>query len=143
MDAEAIASLNQLRERAGMPNYTPLNDPANTIGVSDLIWEIRRERRVELMYDKNDRYWSLIRWHQLDKLDTSNYPEQTLGAWIDMSDERMVSQVDKKNVTINADGYIDCKGTKADRIFEDKHYLAPIPSGQISLNPNLTQNPGW
>ena len=143
LDAEAIASLNQLRERAGMPNYTPLNDPANTIGVSDLIWEIRRERRVELMYDKNDRYWSLIRWHQLDKLDTSNYPEQTLGAWIDMSDERMVSQVDKKNVTVNADGYIDCKGTKADRIFEDKHYLAPIPSGQISLNPNLTQNPGW
>ena len=147
LDAEAIASLNQLRARAGMPNYTPLNDPANTIGVSDLIWEIRRERRVELMYDKNDRYWSLIRWHQLDKLDTKNYPEQTLGAWIDMSDERMVSQVDKKNVTVNADGYIDCsintKGELVTRVFDEKHYLAPIPSGQISLNPNLTQNPGW
>jgi hypothetical protein len=147
LDAEAIASLNQLRARAGMPNYTPLNDPANTIGVSDLIWEIRRERRVELMYDKNDRYWSLIRWHQLDKLDTEKYPEQTLGAWIDMSDERMVSQVDKKNVTVNADGYIDCsintKGELVTRVFDEKHYLAPIPSGQISLNPNLTQNPGW
>ena len=143
LDAEAIASLNQLRARVGMPNYEPLNDPANNMGVSDLIWEVRRERRVELMYDKNDRYWSLIRWHQLDKLDTEKYPEQTLGAWIDMTDERMVSQVDTKNVTVNADGYIDCKGTKADRIFEDKHYLAPIPSGQISLNPNLGQNPGW
>jgi hypothetical protein len=99
------------------------------------------------MYDKNDRYWSLIRWHQLDKLDTKNYPEQTLGAWIDMSDERMVSQVDKKNVTVNADGYIDCsintKGELVTRVFDEKHYLAPIPSGQISLNPNLTQNPGW
>jgi hypothetical protein len=143
LDAEAIASLNQLRARVGMPNYTPLNDPANNMGVSDLIWEVRRERRVELMYDKNDRYWSLIRWHQLDKLDTKNYPEQTLGAWIDMSDERMKSQVDTKNVTVNADGYIDCKGSKADRIFDDKHYLAPIPSGQNGLNPNLGQNPGW
>ena len=143
LDAEAIASLNQLRARVGMPNYTPLNDPANNMGVSDLIWEVRRERRVELMFDKNDRYWSLIRWHQLDKLDTKNYPEQTLGAWIDMSDERMKSQVDTKNVTVNADGYIDCKGSKADRTFDDKHYLAPIPSGQIGLNPNLGQNPGW
>ena len=147
LDAEAIASLNQLRARAGMPNYTPLNDPANTIGVSDLIWEIRRERRVELMYDKNDRYWSLIRWHQLDKLDTEKYPEQTLGAWIDMSDERMKSQVDTKNVTTTADGYIDCSiktdGKLATRKFDEKHYLAPIPSGQIGLNPNLGQNPGW
>ena len=144
LDAEAIASLDQLRARAGMPKYTPLNDPANTIGVSDLIWEVRRERRVELMYDKNDRYWSLIRWHQLDKLDTQKYPDQTLGAWIDMSDERMASQVDTKNVTLNADGYIDCKGSKDDRIFDEKHYLAPIPSGQTTgLNPNLGQNPGW
>ena len=38
---------------------------------------------------------------------------------------------------------IDCKGSKADRTFDDKHYLAPIPSGQIGLNPNLGQNPGW
>lgn len=131
-----------------------LNDPANNAAeinggtdVSDLVWEVRRERRVELMFDKNDRYWSLIRWHQLDKLDTEDYPAQTLGAWIDMSDERMVSQVDTKNVTVNADGYIDCsintKGEFITRDFDEKHYLAPIPSGQISLNPNLGQNPGW
>ena len=142
LDAEAIASLNQLRARAGMPNYEPLNDPANNMGVSDLIWEVRRERRVELMYDKNDRYWSLIRWHQLDKLDTQKYPEQTLGAWIDMSDERMVSQVDTKSVKLDANGYIECR-TADHRVFEEKHYLAPIPQGQIDLNSNLTQNPGW
>ena len=26
---------------------------------------------------------------------------------------------------------------------EERDYLYPIPSGERSLNPNLTQNPGW
>lgn len=133
-------SVNMLRNRVGMPNLTlsPAADPANNMGVSDLIWEIRRERRVEMMYDKDDRYWSLIRWHQLDKLDTKNYPEQTLGAWIDSA-----WKYDKENVVLNADRYIDCKGTSPDRIFDKKYYLEPIPSGQSSLNPEIGQNLGW
>ena len=135
-DAAAKISLNKLRTRAGMPEYAPVNDPANTIGVSDLIWEIRRERRVELMFDNNDRYWSLIRWHQLDLLDTEKYPDQTKGAWIDAS----WPGADK--VKRDANGYIDLNDTYV-RKFEEKHYLAPIPSGQIALNPAIGQNPGW
>ena len=138
-DAEATASINKLRARAGMPNLTLQNDPANNMGVSDLIWEVRRERRVELMFDLNDRYWSLIRWHQLDKLDTQKYPEQTQGAWIEKG-----WPIDDKSVVLTEGdhGYIECR-TKDHRVFEEKHYLAPIPQGQIDLNPNLTQNPGW
>lgn len=132
-------SVNMLRNRVGMPKLTltPAADPANNMGVSDLIWEIRRERRVEMMYDKNDRYWSLIRWHQLDKLDTQKYPAQTLGAWLANDWKRA------ENLKTNAEGYIDCKGTSPDRIFEAKYYLDPIPSGQSSLNPEIGQNPGW
>ena len=135
-DAAAKTSLNKLRIRAGMPEYVPVNDPANTIGVSDLIWEIRRERRVELMFDNNDRYWSLIRWHQLDLLDTEKYPDQTKGAWID------ASWPGADQVKRDANGYIDLNDTYV-RKFEEKHYLAPIPSGQIVLNPQIGQNPGW
>lgn len=29
------------------------------------------------------------------------------------------------------------------RKFDDKHYLYPIPAGDIITNPNLKQNPGW
>jgi hypothetical protein len=29
------------------------------------------------------------------------------------------------------------------RKWAEKNYLLPIPSQQIALNPNLTQNPGW
>lgn len=131
-------SINMLRKRVGMPDLAlaPAADPANNMGVSDLIWEIRRERRVEMMYDKNDRYWSLIRWHQLDKLDTQKYPDQTKGAWLADNWKR-----GEKVNTVN--GYIDCKGTSPDRIFEAKYYLEPIPSGQSSLNPEIGQNPGW
>lgn len=133
-------SINMLRKRVGMPDLalTPAADPANNMGVSDLIWEIRRERRVEMMYDKDDRYWSLIRWHQLDKLDTQKYPEQTLGAWIDPT-----WKYNAENVILTADRYIDCKGSNPDRIFDKKYYLEPIPSGQESLNPEIGQNLGW
>ena len=139
-DAEATASINKLRARAGMPNLKLQNDPANNMGVSDLIWEVRRERRVELMFDLNDRYWSLIRWHQLDKLDTQKYPEQTQGAWIEAG-----WPIDLKSVKLtNGDhGYIECNTTGEHRVFAEKHYLAPIPSGQIELNDQIGQNPGW
>ena len=138
--AKATEYVNKLRTRAGMAPLKLQNDPANNMGVSDLIWEVRRERRVELMFDINDRYWSLIRWHQLDKLDTKQYPEQTQGAWIEKG-----WPIDLESVKLtNGDhGYIECNTTGVHREFDKKHYLAPIPSGQIALNPEIGQNEGW
>ena len=139
-EAGAKKYVNMLRTRAGMPELKLQNDPANNMGVSDLIWEVRRERRIELMFDINDRYWSLNRWHQLDKLDTEKYPDQTKGAWIEKG-----WPIDLNNVLLTEGdhGYIECNTTGVHRKFEDKHYLAPIPSGQAALNPEIGQNPGW
>ena len=139
--AQAKKYVDMLRTRAGMEGLKLNNDPANNMGVSDLIWEVRRERRVELMFDLNDRYWSLIRWHQLDKLDTQKYPEQTQGAWIESAADWNVD-LNSVVLTEGDHGYIECR-TKDHRIFEEKHYLAPIPSGQATLNPQIGQNPGW
>lgn len=130
-------SINKLRSRAGIPLLNVnvgYSDPANNMDVSDLIWEIRRERRNELMFDNWTRYWDLIRWHQLDKLDSSIYPDILLGA-------NIVN--DPYNHVVDRTGdYIDgTKGKK--RQFNQKHYWYPIPSDQISLNPQLVQNPGW
>ena len=139
--AQAKKYVDMLRTRAGMVPLKLQNDPANNMGVSDLIWEVRRERRVELMFDLNDRYWSLIRWHQLDKLDTQKYPEQTQGAWIEKGWPVELASV---KLTNGDHGYIECKTEGvAHRTFEEKHYLAPIPSGQATLNPQIGQNPGW
>ena len=51
------------------------HDPANNMGVSDLLWEIRRCRRCELMFDNWTRYWDLVRWHKLDLLDSQQHPK--------------------------------------------------------------------
>ncbi|MBQ6577151.1 MAG: RagB/SusD family nutrient uptake outer membrane protein [Bacteroidales bacterium] len=136
-DAAAVSAINQLRSRAGMPNLSssPKADPANNMGVSNLIWEVRRERRVELMFDNNDRYWSLIRWHQLDKLDQTNYPNLHKGAWI--------GEFKTEGIDVDSNGYIETLNNTSGRKYDKKYYLAPIPSGQITLNPQIGQNPGW
>ena len=138
-------SVNKLRDRVGMPHMTvnPAADPANNMGVSALIWEIRLERRVELMFDNNDRYWGLIRWHQLDKLDISKYPDQMKGAYV--KDDPVAGT--KDCVPMTSDGYADANAAGKSRTFEARQYLYPIPSGQIDLykaaGKTLTQNPGW
>ena len=144
--------LKELRGRAGIlfGFKENLNDPRNNMGVSSTIYEIRRERRVELMYDKNDRYYSLLRWHQLHLLDTQNYPDQTKGAWIGTADDpaklfdvAAAEAAGKNHPDVDPQGYIDVTNGGAPRIYNKKYYLFPIPSDQQTLNPQIGQNPGW
>lgn len=130
-------SINKIKTRAGLPSLTVnvgFSDPANNMSVSDLIWEVRRERRCELMFDNNFRYWDLVRWHQLDKLDSSNYPNIMLGA-------NIVNDTWSSSVT-RTGNYINGSRGKT-RTYDKKYYFYPIPSGQITLNPQLGQNTGW
>jgi hypothetical protein len=136
-DSDVATYLNPLYKRAGLPDQTlasltSMNDPANNMGVSSLIWEIRRCRRAEFMLDKNIRYWDLVRWHKLDLLDSGTYPNIQLGANVSASDVAVS----------NKNGYIDASYGMT-RTFSSREYFYPIPSEQIRLNPNLTQNPGW
>jgi hypothetical protein len=136
--ADLDNSINKLRARAGLPALNVnvgFSDPANTAGVSDLIWEIRRERRCELMFDNWFRYWDLVRWHQLDKLDSTKYPNVLIGGNI---------KNDPKFESAKVGDFIDASKGHAARDFDNKYYLYPIPSGQIDLNPALLpNNPGW
>lgn len=114
-----------------------INDPANNMGVSSLIWEIRRLRRCELMLDDGLRYWDLVRWHQLNLLDNSVNPDIFKGAYCANAP---IAPQDTQAAT--ADGYVNCSWGQ-NRKFDNKYYLYPIPSGQIQLNEKLGQNPGW
>jgi hypothetical protein len=129
-------SINKLETRAALPKLTltPDADPANNMGVSNLIWEIRRCRRCELMTDNWIRYWDLVRWHQLDKIDTSVYTDVNRGA--------NLSTVANVAVLVDAAGY--AIPTSKTRTFDKKYYFFPIPSSQITLSEGkTTQNPGW
>lgn len=134
-DADLDKSINKLYARAGLPALTAevgFSDPANNWGVSDIIWEIRRCRRCELMFDNWYRYWDLVRWHKLDKLDSQKNPNILLGANMTAAPVSIA----------NVNGYVD--GSKGQiRTFESRQYLYPIPSAQLTLNENLEQNLGW
>lgn len=136
--ADLDNSINLLKDRAGLPHLSievGFSDPANNHNVSDLIWEIRRERRCELMFDNWFRYWDLVRWHQLEKLDSARYPNILLGANVKNDP---ACEADKSGDWIDGS-----KGHEA-RDFDKKYYLYPVPSGQINLNPQLLpNNPGW
>ena len=137
-DTDMNKTLNKLYVRAGLPTQTvaslsAMNDPANNMGVSSLLWEIRRCRRCELMFD-GFRYWDLVRWHNLDLLDTTQHPNINLGA--------NATPALADHPISNVDGYV-CSFPDYSRKFSEREYLAPLGSGQIALNPNLIQNPGW
>ncbi len=133
-------SINLLRDRVGMPHLlTSVEaDPANNMGVSNIIWEVRRERRVEMMYCMNDRYFSLLRWNQLSLLDTDTHPNLSRGAYVAGYNAISLSEVD-----VDADGYINCSNNGAPRKWDAKYNLFPIPDDQRNLNPQIGQNPGW
>ena len=142
--ADIDMSINLLRDRVGMPHLDMANvpvDPRYTAdGVSPLIVEIRRERRVELFME-GFRYNDLRRWKQGKKLE-----QPDLGIrW----DDAAITRYEGANVqSTMVDGvpYIDVyKGTDwGSPVFdESKHYLWPIPLSVISQNPKIQQNPGW
>ncbi|HTN38028.1 MAG TPA: RagB/SusD family nutrient uptake outer membrane protein [Arachidicoccus sp.] len=150
-------SINKLRSRPG-GNLPPLqvmgglpavngvvyDDPKRDPTVSSMIWEIRRERRVELSME-GVREDDLRRWKKLDYLDMTKHPDLNRGAWIKKSDyPNLSSSVVLENGA--SEGYI--KPATALRVFSDNRvYLSPLPLDQIQLYKDhgvtLTQNPGW
>lgn len=183
-------TINAIRDRADvkMPHVTlkgdqfevegvVVDDPNRDKGyaevpgdyaVPSIIWEIRRERRIELVYE-GIRFDDIRRWGKLHYADMVLNKKLNLGSWLDK--EAYIEEFNKtapagKELTLekleaiyldragNA-GYI--KPIPSDlnvRTYADKDYLYPIPTGQISLykskseqlgDPSikLEQNPGW
>lgn len=143
--ADLDISINRLRDRVKMVHLTmnPPMDPRYAAdGVSALIVEIRRERRVELFLEGH-RYNDLRRWKQGKKLEI---PTKGI-LWDAAAQARYAGAVVQSSVDpSNGKTYIDVyKGTDwATPVFnEGTHYLWPIPLNSISQNPNLGQNPGY
>ena len=152
-------TVNLVRKRAGIPNLdiNPMMDPKYaSLGISSLLVEIRRERRVELSFEQM-RYQDLMRWGQGEKL-----KERVLGMRMedaDFSNSRYEGKVKKAGTSggtnyvytfVAKDGkqYIDAYGGTnfaADRrqFNPKKDYLRPIPKSAITKNTAITQNPEW
>ncbi len=160
--ADLDASINVLRARAGVAALQVIgtqaavggaayDDPGRDTDVSGILWEIRRERRVELSME-GFRLDDLRRWKKLNYLDTELRPNINRGAWIKRSEW---VQPDGKpwlvDVTLTGadEGYIiPSVSALAHRKFDNARvYLDPIPSDQIKIYSDrgyhLDQNKDW
>lgn len=161
LDAEAIAK--------GVEKTAPLtlanipNDPDRDGDVSPLMWEIRRERRMEFVYEYA-RISDIRRWKKLKYMNFVD-ADYSLGPWVNVKRElpnRLTASYVNVLKVKNANGQIiTYDGKNADALvgfyvvprfanrvaFTDRSYLAPVGLNQIQqyaeLGYTLAQTPGW
>jgi hypothetical protein len=137
--AVADQTINILRPRAGVPNMIVANitsgfDPSSDPDVDPVLWEIRRERRVELMGD-GFRFNDIKRWAKgkyMNKI--------VMGARVRIGD---YPGQGAKFITVGGATYENVKSQYAAPAWDDHYYLEPVPTQEMVTNPNLKQNPGY
>ncbi|SFS62111.1 RagB/SusD family nutrient uptake outer membrane protein [Sphingobacterium wenxiniae] len=166
LDAEAVAK--------GVQKTAPLmlsklpNDLGRDGDVSPLMWEIRRERRMEFVYEYA-RIQDLRRWKKLHYMNFTK-DDYKLGAWVigvkDFGDKSNPGkilpafkdrlQVMKSDGTIvkydgtndaEMEGFYVAFGFTNRLAVTDRNYLSPVSIGLIQAYEDrgytLTQTPGW
>ncbi len=129
-DADLDLAINPLRARGKIAKLTNAFVTANGLNMRD---EIRRERRVELAQEGH-RYWDLIRW----KTAEIELPKPVLGNYFFKTEFGTAT-----TVNLTPDNYILVTAANFRKFDPAKDYLWPLPLNEISLNPNLKQNPNW
>jgi hypothetical protein len=176
--ADLDASINAIRNRPldaaaaakGVEKTSPLqlaaipNDPEIDPTVSPLIWEIRRERRMEFVFE-HTRLLDIKRWKKIEYMDGSVNPDILLGPWVNFQAEfpayLVAAKVNKLQVKKGDGTVVTYNGTNAaDMVgfyipenvsnrdpFGERVYLAPIGNNEISQygerGYSLTQTTGW
>lgn len=153
IDESVLNAINQVRARAyGVSVDQTSQYPAVTeLSQQKLRSILRMERRMEFAKE-GTRYFDLIRWKIAEKvLKMKNYgilyPVDLLidkvtskGHWFWASapdiDENGIADFSKMEKT----GLIN---PLSQRAFSERQYLWPIPTKEILINKNITQNPGY
>jgi hypothetical protein len=137
----AYTQLNLLRSRVGMPDFTvnPQASDFNPVNygytITDELYEIRRERRVELALEglRDEDY---MRWAAaaiFTGTRPKGYPYNA-------------AEFPAFTPSLDANGLIDYYQTTLPTGYKFRagtDYLYSIPIDELTLNTNLVQNPGW
>ncbi len=180
--ADIDLSVNQIRKRPiakeaealGVVPTAPMqlgslnDDPKRDSDVPALLWEIRRERRMEFAFEFS-RIIDLRRWKKLNYMDTDANPDLLTGTWVNFpteaKDELTAANKDKLRVKTANGSFVVYDGTNASKMvgfFYPKEnmgrlpfldipnvnpYLSPIGTNQIKdyadKGYKLTQTEGW
>ena len=149
----AHITINKLRRQFGRIADMDVNainegfDKDRDQTVDPVLWEIRRERMIELMgegfgfYDV--RRWKKAEWF-VNKVPYGQWATKEQigesGTFIDLSTGLATTN------TNQTEGYVYMYNdpVKSGKGWLDKYYLYQIPTNEIALNPNLLpNNPGW
>lgn len=115
-DSEALTALNRVRERAGMPPKTSIDEDI-----------IQNERLVELSWE-NHSYWDIRRWRIAKELLDG----------VRLKGCQFTYMYDTKKYKIDL---VNSEGVA--RTFQDHNYYLPLGIGKTSENPNIVENPGY
>ncbi len=129
-ETEAKSYINQVRTtHGGLPELD------SSLTGEDLWDAYCHERRVDLFFECEDRYWSLLRWAKLgdqDALDALAITHTTMNET--NIDGMTWDVIDVPSAICNY----------PEHIWEDKRFAFPIPQSQIDLSGGvIKQNPGW
>ena len=113
--AGALAALNKVRTRAGLPALASMT-----------MQDIKDERRAEL-WGEHERFFDLVRWG-----DAATVLKDKNKTWY--------SFYGYKAGTTDWDVRTEDGWSKG---WDDKYVLMPFPYAQLAANSNLKQNPGW
>lgn len=143
--AELDKSINLIRDRVGMPHLTTNPDAGpNAVNygytVAPLLYEIRRERRIELV-GEGFRFNDIIRWKAGKLIEGV----KTIRG-MKLTDELRSQYADPSslnNIAVDDDYYIIVYPSIATtRKWNDKSYLYPLPTDEKDRC-HYEQNPGW
>jgi hypothetical protein len=130
-DVDLNKTINLIRDRARIPNLTNAFVNANGLSMRD---EIRRERRTELGLEGERRYWDLIRW----KTAEIELPKPILGIRYFPSEFPGGG-----NPRLTPEGFVIVQDVDKRKFNPLRDYLWPLPTRDLGLDLNLTQNPKW
>ncbi|MDR0430575.1 MAG: RagB/SusD family nutrient uptake outer membrane protein [Tannerellaceae bacterium] len=139
----ADRTINKIRVRV---NVAPMNvaeidetfDTERDQAVSPVLWEIRRERMVELI-GEDFLFNDVRRWKKGEY-----YNKQQKGAWVKNAEYNNVLRIEGyPTVAASKDkeGYVIYLQEPLGWL--EHYYLFPIPLKELILNPELEQNPGY
>ncbi len=162
--AVADATINLLRDRADVARMTVADindgfDPArpkyypkdNTAGVlvDPLLWEVRRERIIELM-GEGFGFYDIRRWRMAPHF--LNNPARGMWATKEYATSKGMTLYNPETGLSDGQGGSMTEGylflfndpVKEGKGWLEKYYLYQVPTDEILLNPELApNNPGW
>ena len=159
LDATSIERGIQQTAPLLLDDITADFDPARDADVDPLIWEIRRERRMEMAFE-HSRLLDIKRWGKLHYMDmpqvTGVYTDNMLGPWVDLkNDANMMNgnntmltetNIGKRRVLKEDGTVVEWNGNNADELvgyyipnnakprlpIEERCYLYPLSDALIN-----------